>query len=137
MTPAKARARRACRTEARDRLRVAAAYREAAGLVLTDERSEFAHVAAGLAVLAGIAASDAVCAVQLGKIHRGDDHRGAADLLSGATRDGKKLAAPLRRLLDIKDAAHYGVTTLPQSRAMDAVRWAGVLVDAAQAELER
>ena len=48
-------------------------------------------VAAGLAVLAGIAASDSLCATRLGEIHRSADHRAAADLLGVATADGAKL----------------------------------------------
>lgn len=55
------------------------------------DRVEMPGVAAGLAVLAGIAAADAVCAARLGRIHRGDDHRGAADLLRQAVPDGKTL----------------------------------------------
>ena len=62
-------------------------------------------VAAGIAVLAGIAAADAICGVRLREIHRGDDHRAAATLLSRATPDGAKLAATFKRLIDVKDAA--------------------------------
>jgi len=47
--------------EARQRLRSAHAYLEAAELILADNRDEFASVAAGNAILAGIAASDAIC----------------------------------------------------------------------------
>jgi len=62
------------------------------------DRDEYLNVAAGLAVLAGIAGSDAICDARLGRIHRGDDHRAAQDLLQQATPDGKKLAAVLGRL---------------------------------------
>jgi hypothetical protein len=62
--------------DARGRLRSAQAYLEVADLVHDEQgRSEFGGVAAGLAVLAGVAASDAICARQLGQIHRGEDHR--------------------------------------------------------------
>jgi predicted RNA-binding protein with EMAP domain len=94
-------------------------------------------VAAGLAVLAGIAASDAICAARLGEIHRGDDHRGARALLTRATPDGKRLADALAKLLDVKDQAHYGVILVPPRTARSAVRWAQRLLDRAQEESER
>ena len=86
--------------EAKARLRTARAYLEVAGSVLQERgRDEYLNVTAGLAILAGIAASDAICGLRLGRIHRGDDHRGAQDLLQGATPDGSKLATNLGRLL--------------------------------------
>ena len=68
--------------DARIRLKTAQAYLEVAGAVL-DERTaeEYRNVAAGAAILAGIAAADAICGLRLGRLHRGDDHRGAIDLL--------------------------------------------------------
>ncbi len=124
--------------EARARFRTAQAYQEVADLVLGESgREEFLNVAAGLAVLAGIAASDAISAIRLGQIHRGDDHRAAAELLRQATPDGDKLAATFARLIDLKDEAHYGVMMVGARKARDAVRWAKQLVDRAQAEVER
>lgn len=114
------------------------AYLEVAELVLTEDTSlEMPAVAAGLAVLAGIAASDAICAARLGEIPRGEDHRSAADILRTATPDGAKLATVLRRLVDLKDQAHYGVTVVPIAKARDAVRWAEQLTSRAQDEVER
>ena len=99
--------------EARVRLRTAEAYLETAELVLGEaRRREFSNVAAGLAVLAGIAASDAVCCMRLRSRHRGSDHRGAISLLEEATPDGKDVAASLTRLLNVKDTAHYGVSLI-------------------------
>ena len=95
------------------RLRTAEAYLETAELVLGEaRRREFSNVAAGLAVLAGIAASDAVCCMRLRSRHRGSDHRGAISLLEEATPDGKDVAASLTRLLNVKDTAHYGVSLI-------------------------
>lgn len=94
-------------------------------------------VAAGLAVLAGIAASDAICAVRLRRISRGEDHRAAADLLQQATPDGRKLAVTFLRLVDLKDEAHYGLVVVSARRARDSVRWAHALLERAQQELER
>ncbi len=91
----------------------------------------------GLAVLAGIAASDAICGMRLGRIHRGDDHTGAQDLLRQATQDGSKLAAQLGRLLSLKDTAHYGVQVVSSRNAIDATGWAARLVERAREETER
>ena len=124
--------------DARTRLKTARAYLEVADLVLGEkEREEYLNVAAGLAVLAGIAASDAICCARLRIRHRGDDHRGAADLLRTATPDGSNLARVLLRLLDLKDEAHYGVMVVAARKANDAVRWARTLVDRASQEVER
>jgi len=132
------RRRAATADDARIRLRSAEAYLEVAELVLDErERVEMPGVAAGLAVLAGIAGSDAICARRLGEVHRGDDHRAAAVLLKEATPDGTKLAAVFRRLVDLKDEAHYGLVLVPPRRARDAVRWAGHLVDRAREEIAR
>lgn len=124
-------------TEARARLQTAEAYLETAELVHTEARAQFANVTAGLAVLAGIAASDAICCIRLRRRHRGDDHLGAADLLEGATPDGRKLAASLRRLLNVKDTAHYGTSLIGPRPASDTIRWARALVERARQEIER
>jgi hypothetical protein len=74
---------------------------------------------------------------RLGCLHRGDDHRGAADLLRTATPDGAKLATVLGRLLSLKDAAHYGVPVVSARKAADATKWAAQLVERAEEETER
>jgi hypothetical protein len=126
------------RPEARARLGTAQAYLDVARHVLAEPlRSEYLNVAAGLAVLAGIAASDAICGAKLGRIHRGEDHLGAQDMLRRATPDGDKLATQLGRLLSLKDAAHYGVQVVSSRNATDATKWASRLVDRAREETER
>ncbi|WP_372734557.1 hypothetical protein [Nocardioides sp.] len=131
------RTRAATRQDARARAQSAAAYLVAAELVLDEPDAAMPGVAAGVAVLAGIAASDAITATRLQLIHRGDDHRSAADLLAQATPDGKKLAATFKRLIDLKDEAHYGLTLVAPRKARDAVRWAQILLERANEELER
>jgi hypothetical protein len=126
------------RADARARLKTAVAYLETAELVLGEpDRSGFANVAAGNAVLSGIAASDAVSCVRLGRRHRGDDHRGATGLLAGAVPDGSKLATHLSRLLGVKDTGHYGTKLIDVRTARDSIRRASALVDRAREELER
>ena len=136
--PQKSRAASCGAAEGRTRLRTAQAYLEVAKSVLDErDRDEYLNVAAGLAVLSGIAASDAICCFRLGCRHRGDDHRGAAELLRTATPDGAGLAKALLRLLDLKDAAHYGVMVVASRKARDATRWSTRLVDRARQESER
>lgn len=136
--PKTARTALCSKSEARARLRTAQAYLQVADSVLAErDRAEYLNVAAGLAVLAGIAGSDAICGIRLGRIHRGDDHRGAQDLLQQATPDGKKLATALGRLLSMKDAAHYGVIVVSALNATDARNWAALLIERAAEESER
>lgn len=116
---------------------MAHAYLETAELVASERREGFSNVTAGLAVLAGIAASDAICCMRLGRYHRGDDHLRATELLQRATPDGRELAARLERLLGLKDTAYYGATLITSPNANLAVRWATQLVSRAQEELER
>lgn len=127
-------------TDAKKRAAIAAAYLEAAEYILK-ERSELKEenlsVAAGNAVLAGIAASDAICGQRLRKVHRGDDHRGAMELLRSAVPDGKQLSTKLGGLLDAKDEAHYGIFFVSARKASDAVRAARILVERARTEVER
>jgi hypothetical protein len=119
-------------------MKTARAYLEVAELVLGEkERDEYLNVAAGLAVLAGIAASDSICCARLRTRHRGEDHRGAADLLRTATPDGPSLATALLRLIDLKDEAHYGVMVVAPRKAREALRRARTLVDRASQEAER
>ena len=116
---------------------MALAYLETAQLAGSERREGFSNVTAGLAVLAGIAASDAICCVCLGRYHRGDDHRQATELLQTATPDGRELAVRLTRLLGLKDTAHYGASLVSYPDAKQALRWATQLVVRAREELER
>jgi len=56
------------------------------------QQQQYRNVAAGVASLAGIAAPNAICGLRLGRLHRGDDHQGAVDLIRDATKDGAKRA---------------------------------------------
>lgn len=58
-------------------------YLDIAQLPAGEQDDASRNVAAGNAVLAGIAAADAICCVHLGKRSRGQDHREAVSLLAG------------------------------------------------------
>ncbi len=126
-------ARRAARTapcsidHARARLAQAEKYVEVAQLVLDED--EFAGVAASLAVLAGVAASDAACCARLGERHRGQSHATAAGLLATVEPSGPELAKDLSRLLQRKDDAHYGLLSVSSSEERSMVVWASRMID--------
>src|SRR2546423_11392215 len=123
--------------EARLRMEQAEASLVADGLATGEAGGAWGTVAAGNAVLAGIAASDAICCVRLGERARGEDHHEAVALLARATPDGSQLAQTLERLLSIKDQSHYGVDLVSSSRARSALRQAPRLLTRAKQELER
>lgn len=124
------------RNDATNRLVQARAFLETAELVVDDEDDlATANVAAALAVLAGIAAADAACCVVIGERARGQDHRLATRLLSQVDPRGPDMARQLKRLLDVKDGAHYGIVFVSTQKARTAIRQARHLVDAAEATL--
>jgi hypothetical protein len=81
--------------EARTRAKIARKYLEMAELADSEEAAEAKNVAAGNAVLAGIAASDAICCARLHRRHRGQDHAGGSALLLTISPDGNRLADAL------------------------------------------
>ncbi len=117
--------------EARTRRAQARAFIEVAELVLTEDEHE-AHVAAALAVLAGIAAADAICGVRLGSWSRGQDHDHAVGLLRTVTLGNTTLPTKLNRLLADKDAAHYSPNLITPGRAKGLLRQANALLQEAE-----
>lgn len=96
--------------DARAKLQRAEKFMEVSNLI-TDEASpdpDFMSAAAALAVLAGIAASDAACCKALGVRSRSDDHHDVEALLEQITPGGTDAANAMRRLINLKDEAHYG-----------------------------
>lgn len=132
MTPQPGRTQECNRAQATVRLSQARAFLEVAELIGSED-DELANdnVAAALAVLAGIAAADAACCGTLGRRSRGQDHRQAIQLVAQAGPDGNTLSQALRRLLDIKDGAHYGMIYVGAAKAKAAIRNATTLVDGA------
>lgn len=102
-----------------------------------DQNPESATVAASLAVLAGIAAADAACCAALGLRARGQDHHDAEKHLGQVEPGGPEAARALKRLLDLKDTAQYGLIHLGGEKLRIALRQASVLVQFAAAVLMR
>jgi hypothetical protein len=94
-------------------------------------------VAAALAVLSGIASADAACCAALGRRSRGEDHREAVALLQQIVPAGDRAAAALVELLDLKDAAHYGLISVTRRQMNTALRRARALLNFAAEVLRR
>ncbi len=113
--------------DAKTRLRLTESYQEVAEAVLTDKGRpadlNYDHVAGGLAVLAAIAASDAICCGVLGFRSRGQDHREAVGVLASAafgpeteeerSRRARNASKVLAQVLSEKDDAHYASAEEP------------------------
>lgn len=119
-------------TEARARREQSGAFLDVAELVLTEDRRE-AHVAAALAVLAGIAAADSICGLALGSWSRGQDHQQAVALLEQVQLVDPSVPAKLRRLLNDKGAVHYSPALVTANKARSMVAYAAALVAEADA----
>jgi hypothetical protein len=116
--------------DAKTRLAHARKFLEVAELVAGEgDDQEYSSAAAALAVLAGIAASDAACCKALGRRSRGQDHRSAIELVEQVEPDGKDAANALRRLLALKDEAHYGFFDVSGVNLKTALRQTTALVD--------
>ena len=131
------RTQRCGRPEARTRLEQAEAFVLAAELVL-DDTTALANpgVAAALAILAGIAASDAACCARLRRRPRGQAHEEAVALLETVEPGGTEMAKDLKRLLQKKDTASYGVSFFSLREARDLVGWAKRLIGRARTAVE-
>lgn len=128
---------RCSEADAETRLRHARLFLEVAQLVADEgDDVEYASPAAALAVLAGIAASDAACCKALGRRYRGQDHREAAGLLERVTPGGRQAANSLSRLVDLKDEAHYGLFDIATKDLKSALRQASSLVQFASEILQ-
>jgi hypothetical protein len=113
-----------------NRLRRAEEHLDTARLVQDEER--FINVATGQAVLAGIAAADAICLSAIGQRYSGTNHTAAADLLE---RVSKQDAVSLRRLIALKTEAHYGESLLNAAKRDRAIATAEKLVSSARERL--
>ena len=119
-------------TEATRKARLARAYLDLADQAAAGDGDESRTVAAGNAVLAAIAASDALTCLRLGRHSRGQGHTEAAALLRTIRPDGARLARDLTTTLAVKDAAHYGSVFVSAASLRSTLRAATRLVEAAE-----
>jgi HEPN domain-containing protein len=125
---------RACDShQAKQRMERAREFLTVAEFVV-DEKDEdasfvYASSAAALAVLAGIAASDAACCGVLQERSRSQNHRDAERLLAQITQGGKGAADDLRELLNLKDKAQYGFLKMSVPEVRKVMRRASRLVE--------
>lgn len=117
---------------ARARLKEAKLYLSAAELLDSGGAAEN-KVAGSNAILAGIAAADAICGLVLGERSSGDDHAHAISLLRRATHPSTKAANSLARLLTQKTPVQYGTDAISANDAANLIKWARDLVQEADA----
>ena len=133
MTRAASRTAHCSHSETKIRFEQAEAFLAVARMALTaDDDETTPGVAAALAVLAGIAASDAVCCAAFGRRSRGSDHRQAITMLESISPAGPTLAKSLQELLAAKDDAHYGATLVSKGKATAMIRRASSIIDVAR-----
>jgi hypothetical protein len=126
------------KADARTRLRHAGSFLEVAQLVAEEgDDLDYSSPSAALAVLAGIAAADAACCAALGRRARGQDHREAVTLVGQIKPGGDKAATSLRRLLSLKDEAHYGLFDVGGRQLKSVLRQASDLIEFAQRVVRR
>jgi len=123
--------------EAMTRLDQARRFLDVAVLTAEGGERDYASVSASVAVLAGIAASDAACCKALGRRSRGQDHHQAEDLLAQVEPGGKQASNWLRRLLNLKDEAQYGFYNVGGGDLQAAIRQANGLVEFADEVVRR
>ena len=125
--------------EARSRRSHARKFLEVAEITANehDQDPEYASAAASLAVLAGIAASDAACCKALRERSRSADHHDAESLLRQVVPGGAAAARSLQKLIDLKDAAHYGFFDVSRAELRQALRQARSLLTFADEVLSR
>ena len=114
--------------DARNRRIIASRYLEIADLAAVEEGAGANNVVVGIAVLAGIAASDAICISATGSRYAGDDHAEAARVLAAVD---SSLGSELAKLVRLKPGAHYGSTFISVADQRPALRAAQALVEAA------
>ncbi len=121
------------RTGARARLEEARLYLATAELLDSGKAAEN-KVAGSNAILAGIAAADAICGLVLGLRSSGDDHAAAIALLKQATHPSTKAANGLKRLLTEKTPVQYGSDGISAGDAANMIRWARDIVEEAESK---
>lgn len=118
------------------RAQQARAYLLIADLALTDRAMPgHTNVAGANAVLAGIAASDAICGHALGVRPVGEAHDDAITLLKRASVPTSRAPAQLKRLLSSKTDTQYSPDLVSENTATALVNSAQRLIDEMNAVL--
>lgn len=127
MSPKRLPTKPADKAWAAGRRRVAETYADVARL-LKDEDGLEINACIGIAVIAGIAAGDAISAAAIGERCSGQDHAAAAELLKRVDDEcGKRLS----NLVALKPQAHYGNKLLTARDRTGALRDMDYLVNQA------
>ncbi len=113
-------------TDAASRVREAETFAAHAEVDPFSEVPEDRSTAVSIAVMAGVAAADAICCKALGEHSAGPDHKDAVDMLKEVPDIGEDASGRFRTLIDLKPKAMYGVGVHPSmsetKRAMRAMR---------------
>ena len=127
------------RADALTRAKHARGFVSAAEIIteFTDEIGDEAvsTVVSSLAVLAGIAAADAICGVTLKQRSSSDDHAEAVRMLATVSPRGNDYARDLRRLVAAKSGVQYSPRLVSPAVARDLTKYARRLVDGMEREL--
>ena len=118
--------------DGRIRLDHARHFLEVAEVVHDNDLDASLSVAASLCVLSGIAAADAASCIALGERARGQDHREAEQVVGRVPGVGDEMAKALRKLLNLKDEAHYGMLYVSRQKTTTTLRSARRLVELAE-----
>ncbi len=113
-------------------LSAARQFLEAAEFYVGDEDPDGRRVAVSNAVLAGIAASNAMCCARVGRHAVGDDHQAAITLVGTIGPEGREAAKAPTALLSVKHKAQYQTSAVGKADATGAVRRAQSLIAAAE-----
>ena len=117
-------------SDVRARAEHARAYLLVAELIRDDDTLEArTNIMGAIAVLSGIAASDAICGNALGLRVAGDAHAEAIDLLRRATPPDSKAASALTRLLASKTDTQYSAQLVSGTKARELFKAAEQLVN--------
>lgn len=116
-------------SEVKTRASHARAYFMVAELVHDDRSIESGtNLVGALAVLAGIAASDAICGHTIGRRAGGDAHDEAIRLLKGATPPNSRASTHLARLLGSKTDTQYSPMIVSGKKAAELLASARKLI---------
>lgn len=120
--------------ETKTRANQARAFLAAAALHADDGDPANANVSASMSVLAGIAASDAICGHALKKCSQSENHAEAVVLLSTVSNSASRR---LKALLSAKSTSEYGTSYVTSARTRELLSQAKRLCDEMDALLAR